>query len=482
MIDYIMDNLTRLDHIQKELVEYKRLVQFASSSDANLYDVVISRGSRICEEILLLICTEKGYIVDSLGRVETEMGVVHVLQIFSRGGLAFRKIADDILPGECQQFLRIIRSHRNLAVHVHEGELSHEMTMEFAHAMDLFLIWFQEEYRNYDTLDNISSRFFSLQDILSFPEELPVDQGKSAPLNHLLQKLAEQSDLLLKLSSQLSSIDERDQRIEKAVGEIQQSLKEISQQMSAFQSLVEKQINLASSDSEIDRILQAFTEECTSRIVYLVKENNEDKVFELEKRKLIASLGEGAWNKLDNSSKTFLISSKVMYNNMILLDNCLDYSGVCLLVTKALEVEMSRRFCSGYLEYLNKTYHKDYRNYPTPLLGTYQRPLPLDKFTMGSFAFILCLYHDKNDTPEQIAKNKRILLDYASHCIFNNNSYSQNEAILLEYAQEIDNIRQLYRNPAAHTNMLKRQNAESCFNLVLDVEKLLKKMLDSFKS
>jgi hypothetical protein len=477
-----MDNLTRLAHLQKELVEYRRLVQLASSSDINLYDVVISRGSRICEEILLLICTEKGYGVDNLGRVDTEMGVVHVLQIFSRGGGAFQRIADDILPVECQKFLRIIRSHRNLAVHVHEGEVSHEMTMEFAHAMDYFLIWFQKEYCHDGTLGKIKGRFFSLQDTLSFPEVSLVDQGKIVPQNLLLQKLAEQSDLLLRLSSQLSSIDERGQRIEIAVGEIQQSLKEISQQVSAFQSLVEKQINLAGSESEIDRILQAFTEECTSRIVTSVKENNESKVFELEKRKLIASLGEDAWNKLDDSSKTFLISSKVMYNNMILLDNCLDYSGVCLLVTKALEVEMSRRFCSGYLEYLNKTYHKDYHNYPTPLLGTYQRPLPLDKFTMGSFAFILCLYHDKKDTPGQIAKNKRILLDYASHCIFSNKSYSQIEAILLDYAQEIDSIRQMYRNPAAHTNMLKRHNAESCFNLVLDVEKLLKKMLDSFIS
>ena len=478
-----MDDLTILARAQKDLEGYKRLVQFAASSNDSLYDVVISRGCRICEEILLLICTGKGYIVDNFGRVETEMGKVPVLQIFSRAtgsGQAFQRIADDILPGECQKFLKTIRTHRNLAVHANEG-ISREMTMEFAHAMDLFLIWFKEESCNYDELGNIKSRFFSLQDILSFPEELPVYQGETTS-NILLQKLAEQSDLLLRLSTQLSNIDERGQRIERVVSEIQQSLKEIGQQMSAFQSLVERQINLASSESEIDRILQAFTEECTNRIVSSVKENSESKVFELENRKLIASLGQSAWDKLDGSSKTFLISSKVMYNNLILLDDCLDYSGVCLLVTKALEVEMTKRFCFGYLEYLNKAYHKDYRNYPTSLLGANQRPLPMDKFTMGSFAYILCLYFDKYDTPEQIANNKRILLDYASHCIFNNKSDSQIENILLNYAREIESIRQLYRNPAAHRNMLKRHNAESCFNLVLDVEKLLKKMLDSFKS
>lgn len=199
-----MDDLTRSAHIQKELEEYKRLVQFTSSGDVNLYELVIGRGSRICEEILLLICLGKGYVVDSLGRVETEMGVVPVLQIFSRGGLAFQRIADDILPGECQKFLRVFRTCRNIAVHVHEGEVSHVLTMEFAHAMDLFLLWFKEEYCNHDTLGTITSRFFPLQDVLSFPDELPVDQGTIAPRNCLLQKLAEQSDLLLKLSSQLS--------------------------------------------------------------------------------------------------------------------------------------------------------------------------------------------------------------------------------------------------------------------------------------
>ncbi len=37
-----------------------------------------------------------------------------------------------------------------------------------------------------------------------------------------------------------------------------------------------------------------------------------------------------------------------------------------------------------------------------------------------------------------------------------------------------------YAGLCAHTNALGRISAEECFNLVLDVEKILKKMLDSF--
>lgn len=52
--------------------------------------------------------------------------------------------------------------------------------------------------------------------------------------------------------------------------------------------------------------------------------------------------------------------------------------------------------------------------------------------------------------------------------------------MLESYGEDIADITDEYRNKAAHTNELKRVNAELCFNLVLDVEKLLKRMLDSF--
>ena len=43
-------------------------------------------------------------------------------------------------------------------------------------------------------------------------------------------------------------------------------------------------------------------------------------------------------------------------------------------------------------------------------------------------------------------------------------------------------VKKDYRNPSAHTNELKRIDAEQCFDLVIDVEKLMKRMLDSFNN
>ena len=53
-------------------------------------------------------------------------------------------------------------------------------------------------------------------------------------------------------------------------------------------------------------------------------------------------------------------------------------------------------------------------------------------------------------------------------------------ACLNDFAIQVETVKTEYRNPAAHTNELKYVKAQECFDLIVDVEKLLKKMLDTF--
>jgi hypothetical protein len=71
-------------------------------------------------------------------------------------------------------------------------------------------------------------------------------------------------------------------------------------------------------------------------------------------------------------------------------------------------------------------------------------------------------------------------MEYCKECIFSKYNENEIKELLKKYASNIEKIRENYRNPSAHTNEIKRIDAEECFNLVLDVEKLLKQMLDSF--
>ena len=169
-----------------------------------------------------------------------------------------------------------------------------------------------------------------------------------------------------------------------------------------------------------------------------------------------------------------------MYNHLIMLDDIIDYSGVCVLVTKALEVEMDKRFYSKFLDFLDRKYHRDYSKYPTALLFQNRAPLNSEKFTMGSIAFVLCYLENRDDSPSQKQTNKRRLLEYCKERVFPGKTDSDINAMVCEYARDVETIRTSYRNPSAHTNELKQVNAEACFNYVLDVEKVLKKMLDSF--
>lgn len=472
--------------IQGELENYKSLVKEAIGGRDENYIPIYLKGCQICEYMLLLLANSKGYRNDGRNCIMID-GLGVPISILTVIGMALpyfpdpnnkihyfvRKVREDLaIPKECQEFIRFIIEVRNKAAH--NVYVTKEMAIEFAKAMDYFTMWFQEECLKKLELDNsikckVNSRFFSLEDMLL----------TSKPNSHevLLQMMAEQLSII---KNSINSIDHRTQSIEETLIDIQTNITKLCDKIVDYQSLIEKQIQFAQSDSEVDRLMQAYTDECTSKIVNSIKASHEEQSYELEKRKLIASIGQNAWSKLDDASKMFLISAKVMFNNLILLDDSLDYSGVCLLVTKALEVEMNNRFCRQYLEYLRECHREDYSEYPTPLLGPKGTPLPLDKFTMGSYAFILCCLKKREDTEMQMRKNKKRLLEYTSKCIFKDMTIEDIENKLVFFANKIEDIRLRFRNPAAHTNMIRRCDAEECFSIVLDVEKLLKKMLDSF--
>lgn len=99
---------------------------------------------------------------------------------------------------------------------------------------------------------------------------------------------------------------------------------------------------------------------------------------------------------------------------------------------------------------------------------------------MGSIAFAMCYLEDRYDSEAQKKKNKDKLLEYSKKKLFPGKKDAEVTLLLTEYAKAIEEIRLKYRNPSAHTDELHQVDAEKCYNLVLDVDRLLKTMLDSF--
>jgi len=78
----------------------------------------------------------------------------------------------------------------------------------------------------------------------------------------------------------------------------------LSKQISGYQSLVGKQLDMAVSQEEKERILHAFSEECAERIIGEVDAKGINKEFNVELSKLILSFGEPVWNKMEESLTT----------------------------------------------------------------------------------------------------------------------------------------------------------------------------------
>lgn len=287
---------------------------------------------------------------------------------------------------------------------------------------------------------------------------------------------------LLEMTFQYEAIMTSLSRIEHKVDSIAEKIEALSKQISGFQSLVDKQLDMAVTPEEEERIIHAFSEECAERIMNEVDERNANKEFNSESTKLVLTFGESAWGKMDESSRTFLASSKVMFNNLAGMQDIVDYSGVCLLVTKALEVELGKRFCKNFVAFLKEKYpgRANYPIFPTALLDRYGKPLKPKHFTLGSVAYVLCYLTASDLTEEQKNNNKSKLIEYSREKLFTGRTDEEIIRILHDYAESVEEVKNDYRNPSAHTNKIHRVDAEQCFALVVDVEKLLKRMLDSF--
>lgn len=372
-------------------------------------------------------------------------------------------------PLQCVQLMNQLRQRRNEAAHI--CGITKEALATFLTTFKNITYWFLLEspsLRNDYEQSGVIAAFDQLDKDISLAflyENQRIILDSAAEMNKKLDLLLEGQTVI---KDQLSNIENQ--------------LVDISSKITGYQSLVEKQIELASSEEEQEHILHAFSQECIERIMQSFSSNSNKKLYDDEREKLIISIGDSAWSKMEESSKSFLISAKTMYNQFIGMEEIIDYSGICLLVTKALEVEMSKRFCSRFVAYLKSKYpgKVNYVNYPTTLLDKYGKPVKAKHFTLGSVPYVLGFYVADDITPAQLDNNKKKLEEYAKSELFANSPDIDVLDTLKVYGGRVDEIKERYRNPSAHTNEMSRVSAVECFGTVIDVEKLLKKMLDSF--
>lgn len=208
---------------------------------------------------------------------------------------------------------------------------------------------------------------------------------------------------------------------------------------------------------------------------------------------LIGNLTEDVWNKLDDNSKTYLITAKSTYECMINMASAdtYDYSGVCLLVTKALEVEVAKRFFYSYKAYLKQEY-PSVSDWPYCLRQRdhgqiTDKVIDDEEFTLGSVVSVIGRYriYDEDGHIKQFGikndKESDMFLRYAQKCLYKSSDKSKVLEELKRDYQFIEKVRLKYRNPAAHRDGLTKVSAQKCLEYVIEIQCMLRKMLGSMK-
>ena len=113
------------------------------------------------------------------------------------------------------------------------------------------------------------------------------------------------------------------------------------------------------------------------------------------------------------------------------------------------------------------------------MLNKYGKPVKNKDFTLGSLVYVLGIKKDDAASPNEAKIIDDEIRDFCHNKMMVSKDDDYISDTLLEIADAVETIRTDYRNPSAHTNQLQKVNARECFDLVLDVEKILKRIIES---
>ena len=480
-------DIGQVHEIDNELILFRELLKMNSEYYNSL---LISQGGRITQHMVEFL-------------VRNKRNIYH--NIYNSN---FEDFLDkcDFIPTNIRKVILEINTYRRDAVYSIKDEYElNEFILDYFKAFKIILIWFYRycyKYFGFNRFDEIKSTFTDLKEKINNPEEinkhittfepdLEENFSNGNDIKEMKSAIFELVDSVKRIDKRTEDINETTQDtnriaqdtnetthiIDNKVDQIHTELRQLNANIAEYKNDVHELLKNAPSEEEREKIISEFTNKCVKKIRNSFEITNVDD-YGIEKENLIESLGEPAWNKLSEQSKTFLITAKITFHKINELEDIIDYSGVCLLVTKALEVELSKRFFKGFKKIFKD---KPITEYHTSLLDRKKNYVLKDnKCTLGTITYIFGQNEDKVPKDEYDSNLLKVI-DYSKNNYFKDlDDEKKVKEKIIYYGELVENIRVKYRNPAAHTKELKCPTAKECFNCILDAKQVLKIMLDSF--
>lgn len=227
-----------------------------------------------------------------------------------------------------------------------------------------------------------------------------------------------------------------------------------------------------------DLLAQKIQDECVVEIIEGIEKTSDYNKFQ---KHIKQTIGMSAWNKMTQNAQIFLITAELLYDQWKIYGNDIDFAPICMSVSKALEVEVTRRYFIGYQDYLSK-YNEIF---PDELMikknGSY-RPKYEEEFMLGNITGVTgyAVYLD-TETVKLVARlrdeNQRFL-KYAREQLFVGKKEVECAQLVKKHVYNIKKVCIQYRNPSAHKQKVTKLSARECLDYMIDVKKVMGEILD----
>ena len=248
-------------------------------------------------------------------------------------------------------------------------------------------------------------------------------------------------------------------------------------------------------DSPLAERLYALTSSISAKV--LEKQYGSERLPEAGAiRGELKQLFDPIWDRLDPRTQRELFSAKMSYQLLAQKEcgNDIDFSGVCTLASKAMEVECEKYFYKRFRQYIFEQTPEKRRDaqFVEALSLTPEAEKQSKQrggFTLGSVQHILKPRYDREKGEfEPYKRYMAVLTAYARERLFSPGvgadlmDDQQIRNILWTYVDYVNTVKNQYRNPSVHKDIISQQNALSCLDYVVDVEKKLKEMVSAFQN
>lgn len=301
-------------------------------------------------------------------------------------------------------------------------------------------------------------------------DQLTNSSGNAAKIAQYNRMLAERDFEISILKSVAASAGVDMSGLENGIAKITEMKNEFSEKFDQTTDPIEQEKLETSFQDEVSELLVSVT----NNMLTLASRDNYENI-------MIDQLGEKVWNELLSArSRTYLISAMMTFDSMNKLADysALDYSGVCLQVTKVLDEEMAARFYTEYKRYLYKNYLLD--DWPQAMKTKYgDEPLSPNDFTIGSIKYVISI--DARGRIYNSTAYKQVQ-GFAKKCLYKEGMTDQEiRDHLIECVECAEKTRKDYRNPAAHRESMSYISARECIDYLIEQTKMLKQVLQDMK-